>query len=198
VAGRTRWLWRCERTSRSARRLLSRPWTRATSGCQPCAAVWSNGSLDWAPARILRPLRAPLKAQGGEPFPGGQAGPLGAQPPPRVLEPLPPPTFTIDHPGAASGGGITPHHPRADTRRAWCSGRAVRPSRRRAVMSCTCRAIGSTCFGAPHQPRSPYLLTPKPDPNPDPNLRGLRNGNFTDAAVFSSFTNDLWVAAAPN
>ena len=65
-------------------------------------------------------------------------------------------------------------------------------------MSCTCRAIGSTCFGAPHQPRSPYLLTPKPNPNPNPNPRGLRNGNFTDAAVFSSFTNDLWVAAAPN
>ena len=55
MAGRTRWLWRYEPTSRSARRLLSRPWTRATCGCQPCAAAWSNGSLDWAPARILRP-----------------------------------------------------------------------------------------------------------------------------------------------
>ena len=38
---------------------------------------------------------------------------------------------------------------------------------------------------------------PNPNPNPYPYPRGLRNGNFTDASVFASFTNDLWVAAAP-
>ena len=40
-------------------------------------------------------------------------------------------------------------------------------------------------------------LNPNPNTNTNPTPRGLRNGTFTDAATFASFTNDLWVAAAP-
>ena len=46
-------------------------------------------------------------------------------------------------------------------------------------------------------PRTYPDPNPNPNPNPYPYPRGLRNGNFTDASVFASFTNDLWVAAAP-
>ena len=125
------------------------------------------GPLSSAPA----PLEGAPGSSGGPSTPAAERPAHGDRPAhwapsPRLgwLEPPPPPNFTIDHPGAASGGGTTPRRPRADTRRAWCGGRAARPSRRRALMSCTCRAIGSTCFGAPHQPRSPYLRTPKPNP----------------------------------
>ena len=38
-------------------------------------------------ARPLRPLGACLAALGGSTFPGGEAGPLGTRPLPRVLEP---------------------------------------------------------------------------------------------------------------
>ena len=43
-------------------------------------------SLGGAPARLLRLLGARLAALGGSALPGGEADPLGALPPPRVLE----------------------------------------------------------------------------------------------------------------
>ena len=198
MAGRTRWLWRYEPTSRSARRLLSRPWTRATCGCQPCAAAWSNGSLDWAPARILRPsghlwrLGAVSHSQGtGRPT--GRPATASGGSSHRRLQTSP---LTTQVQLLEEGPRRTVHERTRGERGA----ADVRPVRRDGAPSCRAHVAPSDRHALVRRTsRGPRTsLTPKPNPDPNPNPRGLRNGNFTDAAVFSSFTNDLWVAAAPN
>ena len=67
--------------------------TRAHSACgrqtdsrRPVCAAWSKCLLGRAPARLLRLLRACLAALDSSALPGREAGPLGAQPLPRILE----------------------------------------------------------------------------------------------------------------
>ena len=56
------------------------------SGLNPWTTVRVRPALGSAPARLSRLLSARLAAPGSSTLPGGETGPLGAQPRPRVLE----------------------------------------------------------------------------------------------------------------
>ena len=64
------------------------------------AAAWSKCSLSSAPARLLRLLWAARYSQ-------EEAGPLGAQPPPRVLEPAASKAADFTAPDRPGGAGAT-------------------------------------------------------------------------------------------